>query len=155
LTNNINDPVTNRHVLSGALVGGPSSPDDNAYSDDRTNYITNEVALDYNAGFTGALARMYQESEGQAIASVQETVGGLTPWDTAEEVAKANADILGSISSAEDAQVSLGVNDPLAASTLDSTNDLSSQALGLEFLETPNIPGSEFGSNSLASGLIA
>ncbi|MCY7278692.1 MAG: glycoside hydrolase family 9 protein [Phormidesmis sp. CAN_BIN44] len=61
-TNNINNPETNRNVLTGALVGGLSAPTDNAYSDDRTNFITNEVALDYNAGFTGALARMYQES---------------------------------------------------------------------------------------------
>jgi hypothetical protein len=69
LTNNINDPVTNRHVLTGALVGGPSALNDNAYVDDRTNYITNEVALDYNAGFTGALARMYQEFGGQPLDS--------------------------------------------------------------------------------------
>ncbi|MBD2091798.1 glycoside hydrolase family 9 protein [Microcoleus sp. FACHB-1515] len=61
-TNNINDPLTNRNVLTGALVGGLSAPNDNAYVDDRTNFITNEVALDYNAAFTGALARMYQEA---------------------------------------------------------------------------------------------
>lgn len=54
----ITSPQTNRHSLDGALVGGPSSPDDYAYQDDRTNYITNEVALDYNAGFSGALAKM-------------------------------------------------------------------------------------------------
>jgi hypothetical protein len=71
LTNNINDPVTNRNVLTGALVGGPSAPNDNAYSDDRTNFITNEVALDYNAGFTGALAHMYQEATAQPLTSLQ------------------------------------------------------------------------------------
>jgi endoglucanase len=59
-SNNIASPANNRHVLYGALVGGPSAPNDNAYVDDRTNYITNEVALDYNAGFTGALARMQE-----------------------------------------------------------------------------------------------
>lgn len=69
-TNNINDPLINRNVLTGALVGGLSAPNDNAYSDDRTNFITNEVALDYNAAFTGALARMYQEST-QPFASTQ------------------------------------------------------------------------------------
>jgi endoglucanase len=69
LTNNINDPVTNRHVLYGALVGGPASPDDNDYRDDRTDYIRNEVALDYNAGFTGAVARMYQEFGGDPLAN--------------------------------------------------------------------------------------
>lgn len=83
LTNNINDPVTNRHVLYGALVGGPSAPDDNAYSDDRTNFVTNEVALDYNAGFTGALARMYNEF-GQSSSSLQKAMaGGLTTSTTA------------------------------------------------------------------------
>lgn len=60
-TNNINEPGNNRNVLYGALVGGPSAPNDNAYSDDRTNFVTNEVALDYNAGFTGSLARLQEQ----------------------------------------------------------------------------------------------
>ncbi|MEO6847909.1 MAG: glycoside hydrolase family 9 protein, partial [Chthoniobacterales bacterium] len=68
-TNNINDPVNNRHILYGALVGGPSAPDDNSYVDDRTNYITNEVALDYNAAFTGAIARMTLQYGGQPQAN--------------------------------------------------------------------------------------
>lgn len=50
-------PAESRHILYGALVGGPDAAD--AYTDDRTNYTTNEVATDYNAGFTGALAKMY------------------------------------------------------------------------------------------------
>ena len=45
----------NPHQLNGALVGGPSN-DQDSYTDDRTNYITNEVTLDYNAGFQGAVA---------------------------------------------------------------------------------------------------
>ncbi|MCF6766563.1 glycoside hydrolase family 9 protein [Thiotrichales bacterium 19S3-7] len=58
-TNNINDePLDNLHILYGALVGGPSV--DGSYQDNRDDYIKNEVALDYNAGFTGALARMYR-----------------------------------------------------------------------------------------------
>ncbi len=57
-TNSIHEPKENRHVLEGALVGGPSMPDDYSYEDDRNNYISNEVALDYNAGFSGALAKM-------------------------------------------------------------------------------------------------
>jgi endoglucanase len=40
-------------TLYGALVGGPGKQDE--YSDDRKNYISNEVAVDYNACFTGAL----------------------------------------------------------------------------------------------------
>jgi hypothetical protein len=66
-TNNINLPVDNRHTLFGALVGGPSAADDNAYADDRTDYISNEVALDYNAAFTGALARMTLEFGGEPL----------------------------------------------------------------------------------------
>ena len=46
----------NPHELLGALVGGPSNEWDISYVDDRTNYITNEVTLDYNAGFQGAVA---------------------------------------------------------------------------------------------------
>ncbi len=61
-TGDINDPVNNRHVLFGALVGGPSAPNDFSYVDDRSNYITNEVALDYNAAFVGALAALSEDS---------------------------------------------------------------------------------------------
>jgi hypothetical protein len=57
---NIQDPAPNRHTLWGALVGGPASPDDFDWSDDRGDWIANEVACDYNAGFTAALARMSQ-----------------------------------------------------------------------------------------------
>ncbi len=66
-SNDSTDPAENRHVLYGALVGGPSSPDDFAYADDRANYITNEVALDYNAGFTGALAALVEEFGGKPL----------------------------------------------------------------------------------------
>ncbi|KAK3104722.1 hypothetical protein FSP39_008611 [Pinctada imbricata] len=44
----------NPHVLYGALVGGPDGSD--SYTDDRNNYISNEVACDYNAGFQSAVA---------------------------------------------------------------------------------------------------
>lgn len=62
-TGDINDPVNNRHILFGALVGGPSAPNDFSYVDDRSNYITNEVALDYNAAFTGALAALAEMAD--------------------------------------------------------------------------------------------
>lgn len=64
VSGNINDPVENRHILFGALVGGPSAPNDFAHVDERSNYITNEVALDYNAAFTGALAALAEETPG-------------------------------------------------------------------------------------------
>lgn len=42
----------NPHVLEGALVSGPAF-DNDAYQDQRT-LVNSRVALDYNAGFTGA-----------------------------------------------------------------------------------------------------
>jgi endoglucanase len=60
-------PVETRHVLYGALVGGPSSPDDK-YTDSRGDYVMNEVATDYNAGFTSAVARLYGEFGGAPLA---------------------------------------------------------------------------------------
>jgi hypothetical protein len=48
----------NPHTLYGALVGGPNERDE--YSDDRGDFVQNEVACDYNAGFTGALAALLQ-----------------------------------------------------------------------------------------------
>ena len=54
--NDIYTPVKNRHTLYGALVGGPNQ--DGTYVDDRNNYINNEVATDYNAGFTALLCKM-------------------------------------------------------------------------------------------------
>ncbi|MEJ3743660.1 glycoside hydrolase family 9 protein [Actinomycetes bacterium KLBMP 9797] len=61
-------PANTRHVLYGALVGGPSSPDD-GYKDERNDYVMNEVATDYNAGFTSAVARLYQEYGGTPLAN--------------------------------------------------------------------------------------
>jgi endoglucanase len=69
-TDQITSPTISRHVLYGALVGGPSSPNDGAsYSDDRGNFVNNEVATDYNAGFTSALARLAQEYGGAPLAN--------------------------------------------------------------------------------------
>ncbi|WPJ97117.1 glycoside hydrolase family 9 protein [Coraliomargarita algicola] len=67
-TNNIDSPNDNQHVLYGALVGGPGI--DDAYVDDRSDYQRNEVAMDYNAAFTGALARLYLEYGGYALDEV-------------------------------------------------------------------------------------
>ncbi|CAL8072396.1 unnamed protein product [Orchesella dallaii] len=49
-------PDPNPQVLNGALVGGPNRQDQ--YNDDREDYVANEVTLDYNAGFQGALAAL-------------------------------------------------------------------------------------------------
>ena len=45
----------NPNIITGALAGGPAAPDDH-YNDDRADYVMNEVALDYNAGFQMAIA---------------------------------------------------------------------------------------------------
>ena len=70
-------------MLAGALVGGPDNALDE-WEDDRTNYVTNEViisvwrsqvypclivtlevALDYNAAFSGLLAGVIEEERRQ------------------------------------------------------------------------------------------
>jgi endoglucanase len=58
LTNSQTDPLTDNHILWGALVGGPSSTDQP--DDVTTDFVLNEVAVDYNAAFVGALAGLYQ-----------------------------------------------------------------------------------------------
>jgi endoglucanase len=56
--------LPNENILYGALVGGPSQANDFAYTDVRSDYIGNEVAIDYNSGFTGAIAFAAQRSAG-------------------------------------------------------------------------------------------
>lgn len=56
-TNSQTDPVTHRHVLWGALVGGPDLTD--FHNDVTTDFVYNEVAVDYNTGLVGALAGLY------------------------------------------------------------------------------------------------
>jgi hypothetical protein len=68
-TNNMNTPVQTRHILYGALVGGPENTSDSSYNDSRDDFVSNEVATDYNAGFTSALARMVQEFGGAPLAN--------------------------------------------------------------------------------------
>lgn len=53
-------PDPNPMILYGALVGGPEGPGDNSYNDKRSDYVSNEVASDYNSGLTGALAGVVQ-----------------------------------------------------------------------------------------------
>ena len=62
---NMNEPSSHRHTLYGALVGGPDASD--GYTDSVSDYTANEVACDYNAGFTGLLAAMYSVYHGQTL----------------------------------------------------------------------------------------
>lgn len=62
---NMNEPSSHRHTLYGALVGGPDASGN--YNDTVSDYTANEVACDYNAGFTGLLSMMYSEYHGQTL----------------------------------------------------------------------------------------
>lgn len=64
-TDQMISPDYHRHTIYGALVGGPDSSD--GYTDEISNFINNEIACDYNAGFTGALAKMYKQYGGNPI----------------------------------------------------------------------------------------
>ena len=52
----------NPHILLGAMVGGPNIQDE--YHDDCEDYVKSEVATDYNAGITSALAAMVHLQDG-------------------------------------------------------------------------------------------
>ncbi len=88
-TNNIGEPAQTRHILFGALVGGPDSGDH--YSDDRNNYTNNEVACDYNAGFTGALAKLYKKYGGKTLVNF----GAVEKTDGEELYAEAAVNVSG------------------------------------------------------------
>ena len=47
-------PSCNPNVVYGGLIGGPDKEDN--YQDNRKDFAANEVALDWNAGFTGVMA---------------------------------------------------------------------------------------------------
>ena len=64
--NLIGPPTQSRHIIYGALVGGPGSGD--AYTDDRGNFQSNEIATDYNALFSGALAKLTADFGGTPLA---------------------------------------------------------------------------------------
>jgi endoglucanase len=68
-SNNFYDPVEDRHTLYGGLVGGPTAADDNYGPEDRNAFQKAEVALDYNAGLTSALARLTKEFGGTVLAN--------------------------------------------------------------------------------------
>ncbi len=60
------NPENHRHTLYGALVGGPNQ--DGSYEDDVQNYTNNEVATDYNAGYTALLCKMVSKYGGTPLA---------------------------------------------------------------------------------------
>lgn len=52
-------PEENRHTIWGALVNGPQG--DGSHQDDRDDFGSNEVTIDYNAALVAALAAHYAE----------------------------------------------------------------------------------------------
>ena len=69
----------NKHILYGALVGGPD--DNDGYYDTCQDYRMNEVATDYNAGFTSAVAALkaYSISQGHTNPSISTPAPTPTP----------------------------------------------------------------------------
>ena len=87
---NMNEPNPARHTLYGALVGGPDAND--GYNDVVSDYNKNEVACDYNAGFTGLLAKMYAKYHGQTL----KDFGAVEPIDTDEFYVQGGINVDGS-----------------------------------------------------------
>ncbi|URZ15509.1 glycoside hydrolase family 9 protein [Clostridium felsineum] len=67
-----------KHLLYGALVGGPDGTSDD-YSDDVNQYVNSEVAIDYNAGFVGALAGMSNYYGGEDLPEAIPGIEANTP----------------------------------------------------------------------------
>jgi endoglucanase len=65
--NQAQSSTPNKYVIYGALVGGPDKSGN--WVDNRMDAKTNEVALDYNAGYQGAMARMYLQYGGTPLSS--------------------------------------------------------------------------------------
>ena len=51
------DPAEHKHVLYGALAGGPDATD--KHNDVTSDWVYNEVTIDYNAAIVGAAAGLY------------------------------------------------------------------------------------------------
>jgi len=59
-----NNPVANRHIIWGALVNGPDGND--GHIDNRADFGSNEVTIDYNVSLIAALAAQYEmQGKGQ------------------------------------------------------------------------------------------
>ena len=69
-----NDGVQNKYTLVGALCGGPTDAN-GSYKDVRSDYVCNEVACDYNAGFVGAAAGLY---DAYKTGSIETSIEGVT-----------------------------------------------------------------------------
>lgn len=69
-----------KHLLLGALIGGPDKAD--VFKDSAIEYQYSEVALDYNAGFVGALAGLLKYRGNIVIPSSTPNIPTPTPTAT-------------------------------------------------------------------------
>ncbi|MCR5213229.1 MAG: glycoside hydrolase family 9 protein [Eubacterium sp.] len=107
----------NRHTLLGALVGGPKDTYGN-YTDSQTDYVCNEVAIDYNAGLVACAAALYTLHKGDGTAS--ETLM------TAEELSAAGVELRFSYSpSGEKKEGSSGASGGTASSSNNTSSNTS------------------------------
>ncbi len=79
-----------KYVLLGALIGGPDVSD--TFIDSVVEYQYTEVALDYNAGFVGALAAVVKHYGGVSIPTPTKTSSNPTPTPSKVVVGDLNSD---------------------------------------------------------------
>jgi len=79
-----------KYVLLGALIGGPDVNDN--FIDSVVEYQYTEVALDYNAGFVGALAAVVKHYGGVSIPTPTKTSTNPTPTPSKVVVGDLNSD---------------------------------------------------------------
>ncbi len=79
-----------KYVLLGALIGGPDVKD--RFIDSVVEYQYTEVALDYNAGFVGALAAVVKHQGGISIPSPTKTASNPTPTPSKVVLGDLNSD---------------------------------------------------------------
>jgi endoglucanase len=91
-TNSLQFPDETRHTLYGALVGGPDRNDQ--YADQRDQYVYTEVATDYNAAFTGALALLIQDYGGYTEAGFPKSEKRHQEWSVDTKVNSRGQDYL-------------------------------------------------------------
>lgn len=84
LDDNGRTPEKSRHVLYGALVGGPGQ--DGSYEDQRLDAVKNEVATDYNAGFSSALARLAMDYDCHALQNFPEPAARDTEYTVVAKI---------------------------------------------------------------------
>lgn len=84
-----------KHVLTGALVGGPDLTD--RYIDDVNQYQYTEVAIDYNAAFVGALAGLMAGKPTPNPTITHSTSTPPTPTPSSDTVVKGDINGDGSI----------------------------------------------------------